>query len=71
MCKKRSEEDVLIEHGPEEQLVEVETAGGEIDGAVSITGIVVLALLLLLTVFTGGYVIIQYVEADVAGARQE
>lgn len=70
MCKTRSEEEVLIEHGPEEEFVEVETAGEDVQGAISIAGIVVLALLLLLTVVTGGYVIIQYAEADV-GANQE
>lgn len=70
MCKKRGEEEVLIEHGPEEQFIEVETADGDVQGGISIAGIVVLALLLLLTVVSGGYVIIQYVEADL-GAHQE
>ncbi|KAH6946953.1 hypothetical protein HPB50_016242 [Hyalomma asiaticum] len=70
MCKKRSEEEILIERGPEEEVIEVETADGNDQGAISIAGILVLAILLLLTFATGGYVIIrscvglQYIYSD-------
>lgn len=70
MCKKRSEEEILIERGPEEEVIEVETAGGNDQGTFSIAGILVLAILLLLTFATGGYVIIRYVETDVSARRE-
>ncbi|KAL3187628.1 hypothetical protein MRX96_025114 [Rhipicephalus microplus] len=72
MCKDRGEEEVLIKHGPEEQVIEVETADVDVDvqSGISIAGIVLLAILLLITFVTGAYVIIQYVEADL-GARRE
>ncbi|KAK8772351.1 hypothetical protein V5799_024405, partial [Amblyomma americanum] len=58
MCKTRSEEEILIEQGSEEELFEVDDTEEFALGAGSITGIVALVLLLLCTVITGAYVII-------------